>query len=90
MHHVTEKHGDMLLIAVTVAGFKYYFRYAYTDQTRAEETRTNLAEGFGKPCGVDLDLANNYRPANQLKDFHMLQRTTQKGSWYVDYNPTVW
>lgn len=61
----------------------YIFRYAYDLKEKAEEVCTNLEEGFGKPAGVETDLAANYYRFSQPRFFKLSQRTTQKNNWYI-------
>lgn len=64
----------------------YVFRYAYDTQAQAQSVLGNIKRYFGKPAGIDTDLAFNYWQFSRAItiSWRYIRRTTQKNSWYID------
>lgn len=71
-------------IKVTVGGADYIFRYAYDEVAQAREVMGRLQGNFGRPAGVDTDLAINYwMYSDKPKAFRFARMTTMRANWHV-------
>lgn len=89
IHVIAQTQDNKQVIICVREGLRYVFRYAYATMAQAEDVLRNIKQNFGEPVGEERDLAANYwrlSPVSWLREvenLQLIQRTTQKNSWYV-------